>query len=289
MTAGCDAGQAVLLTGASGRLGRRLVRPLGAAGLVLRLTDRTPFPDPVPAAASFTQAELGDPDRIMSLAQGCRAILHFGGIPNEKPGFEAILDANLRGTFHIFEAARKAGARVIFASSNHVIGFHARPGAGGPKLASDCAYRPDTLYGLSKVYGEQLGRLYWDKHGVESVHVRIGTCTDEPENARALSTWLSPVDLAGLCLAAIKAPRTGWAVIWGASANPASFWGADDRAVIDWTPQDSAEPWRARLIDVVRDDPVAEQFQGGSFCSLGMTLPGSTSDHGDEIGNQGRL
>ena len=259
----------VLLTGASGRLGRAVARRLGAAGITLRLTDLRPFPDPLPPGASFTQADLAEAETIAALAEGCRAILHFGGIPNETPGFEVILNANLRGAFHVFEAARKAGARVVFASSNHTIGFHARPDSEDAKLSSDCAYRPDTLYGLSKLYGEQLGRLYWDKHGVESVHLRIGSCTEVPRDARALSTWLSPDDLARLCLAAIGAPRTGWAVVWGASANPASFWAEDDRGVIGWEPQDSAEPWRGQIAGIVSGDPVAERFQGGTFASLG--------------------
>jgi uronate dehydrogenase len=212
---------------------------------------------------------LGEAEAIAGLAQGCRAVLHFGGIPNEKPGYEAILAANLRGTFHVFEAARRAGARVVFASSNHAIGFHERPGSAEARLAADCAYRPDSFYGLSKVYGEQLGRLYWDKHGLESVHVRIGSCTAAPQHARALSTWLSPDDLARLCLAAISAPCTGWAVVWGASANAASFWGRDDRAVIGWEPRDTADGWCEQFAEVVSDDPWAERHQGGSFCSIG--------------------
>jgi uronate dehydrogenase len=260
----------VLLTGASGRLGRGLASSLSAAGIMLRLTDRVPFPNALPADATFSLCELNNGEGIADLAQGCRAILHFGGIPNEKPGFEGILDANLRGAYHVFEAARRARARVVFASSNHAIGFHPRPGPDGERLASDCAYRPDTLYGLSKVYGEQLGRLYFDKHGVESVHLRIGTCTPEPPDARALSTWLSPADLARACHAAILAPRTGWAIIWGASANPASFWGTDDRDVIGWQPLDSAEPWRPTVEGKVSGDPVSEFFQGGSFCTLAM-------------------
>lgn len=261
----------VLLTGASGRLGRDLARRLGAEGVSLRLTDLAPFPGGLPPHATFTLAELGEAEAIAALAQGCRAILHFGGIPNESPGPEAILAANIRGALHVFEAARRTGARVVFASSNHAFGFHKRPGGAADRLAADCTYRPDSLYGLSKVYGEQLGRLYWDKHGVESVHIRIGSCTDEPRDARALSTWLSPGDLARLCLAALSAPRTGWAAVWGASANTATFWGRDDRAVIGWEPRDTADGWRSRLADAVTDDPWAELHQGGGFCSIGRT------------------
>jgi uronate dehydrogenase len=113
-----------------------------------------------------------------------------------------------------------------------------------------------------------MGRLYWDKHGVESVQLRIGSCTATPQDARALATWFSHDDLARCCLAAVDAPRTGWAVIWGASANPASFWGVDDRALLGWEPQDSAEAWRAEIEGRVSGDPLVERFQGGAFCAL---------------------
>ena len=100
----------VLLTGASGRLGHGLAGRLAAAGVALRLTDRHPFPGPLPPGASFTQQDLGDAAGITALAAGCGSILHFGGVPNEGPGIESILDANLRGCFHVYEAARAAGA-----------------------------------------------------------------------------------------------------------------------------------------------------------------------------------
>ncbi|NKC34345.1 NAD-dependent epimerase/dehydratase family protein [Falsiroseomonas selenitidurans] len=262
----------VLLTGAAGRLGRVLAPRLAAAEVALRLTDRRPFPDALPPGASFTPAELEDAAAVAALAEGCRAILHFGAVATEAPGFEAILAANLRGALHVFEAARAAGARVVHASSAHVAGFHDRPAPGGPKLPAGCDYRPDSVYGLSKLYGEQLGRLYWDKHGVESVHLRIGWCAPEPRDALSLSIWLSPDDLARLCLAALSAQRTGWAVVWGASANPASFWDRDDRALIGWHPRDSAEPWRDRVGGVESGDPLAERFQGGRS----VMAPGGT-------------
>jgi uronate dehydrogenase len=114
-----------------------------------------------------------------------------------------------------------------------------------------------------------MGRLYWDKHGVESVNIRIGSCCPAPVDARMLSTWISPADLARLCLCAVTAPRTGWAVVWGASANPDSFWAGDDRALIGWQPQDSAAAFRDRVGHLRSGDPVAERFQGGAFAARG--------------------
>ncbi|MEI6160060.1 MAG: NAD(P)-dependent oxidoreductase, partial [Roseococcus sp.] len=133
----------ILLTGASGALGRMLARELTAAGMTLRMTDIAPFPDPVPAGASFTLADLNHGLTVARLAEGCGAILHFGGVSVEQP-FEEILGPNLRGLYHIYEAARREKARVVFASSNHSIGFHEQ----GQSFDLDCQFRPDGFYGL---------------------------------------------------------------------------------------------------------------------------------------------
>ncbi len=145
----------VLLTGASGKLGRALTRHLAADGWSLRLTDIAPCPDVIPANASFTQADLNDAVTMLRLAEGCGAIVHLGGISVERP-FEEVLGPNIRGLYHIYEAARREQARVIFASSNHSIGFHER----SETIAADTQFQPDGFYGLSKAYGELMGRLY---------------------------------------------------------------------------------------------------------------------------------
>ncbi len=253
----------VLLTGAAGALGRMLAQALAAQGWTLRLTDIAAFPDPLPPRASFQRLDLNDGLALARLAEGCGAILHFGGVSIEQP-FEEILGPNLRGLYHVYEAARRERARVIFASSNHSIGFHERDN----KLDLDCAFRPDGYYGLSKAYGELMGRLYWDKHGVENVNLRIGSCLPEPKEARMLATYLSYADLTRLCIAAVTAPRAGHAVIWGASANPESFWGKDHRDRIGWQPQDSAEAFRSGIAGKKSSDAVIERYQGGAFTAI---------------------
>ena len=277
----------VLLTGAAGNLGRVLARELAAQGWTLRLTDIAPFPDPLPPRATFLRADLNDGVALLRQAEGCGAILHFGGISVEQP-FETVLGPNLRGLHHVYEAARREAARVVFASSNHAIGFHERPQvSGGPihgsgpegpspigpqgnaaKLDADCAFRPDGFYGLAKAYGELMGRLYWDKHGVENVNLRIGSCFPEPTEGRMLATWLSFADLVRLVAAAVAAPRAGHCVIWACSDNPASFWGNDHRARIGWQPRDSAEAFRARIGDKVSGNPVIERYQGGNYTAM---------------------
>jgi uronate dehydrogenase len=253
----------VLLTGASGALGRRLAAALGAEGITLRLTDLAPFPDELPPGASFTPADLNDGVTLLRLAEGCGTILHFGGVSVEQP-FETVLGPNLRGVHHVYEAARRERARVVFASSNHAIGFHER----SEVLDDDCQFRPDGFYGLSKAYGELMGRLYWDKHGVESVAVRIGSSFPEPVDARMLATWLSYADLARLMLACIRAEQVGCAVVWGASANSRmTWWRHDARRRIGWTPQDSSDGYADHVGDKVSGDPVTERYMGGAFCA----------------------
>lgn len=256
----------VLLTGASGALGRELVRRLGAEGWAMRLTDRAPFPDAVPDGCTFETAELGDGPAIGRLAEGCGTVLHFGGASTEV-AFETVLDANIRGAFHVYEAARANQARVVFASSNHSIGFWERT----QPLDADCAHRADGFYGLSKCYTELLGRLYWDKHGVENVNVRIGSCFPEPTDARMLATWFSYGDLTRLVAAATLAPRTGHCVVWGASRNARmTWWRADHRERLGWQPEDSADGWAGQL-EGKRGDPVAERYQGGAYCTMDYT------------------
>jgi uronate dehydrogenase len=254
----------VLLTGASGALGRQLARALAAEGWTLRLTDISPFPDALPTKASFTRADLNDGVAILRLAEGCGAILHFGGISVERP-FEEVLGPNIRGLYHVYEAARREGARVVFASSNHSIGFHERT----ETIDADTRFLPDSYYGLSKAYGELMGRLYWFKHGVESVFVRIGSCFPEPVDARMLATWLSYADLSRLMQRCVLTEKVELSVIWGASNNTRmTWWGKDDREKLGWAPRDSADAFAGQLAGKVSDSPVAERYQGGGFTAM---------------------
>jgi len=257
----------VLMTGASGNLGRALTRALGAQGWTLRLSDIAAFPDPLPAGATFTRADLNDGVTVLRLAEGCGAILHFGGVSVERP-FEEVLGPNIRGLYHVYEAARREKARVLFASSNHSIGFHER----SETIDSTDPFAPDGFYGLSKAYGELMGRLYWHKHGVESVSVRIGSSFPEPTDARMLATWLSYADLAALVTRFVLADSVGCSVIWGASKNSRmTWWGKDDRDAIGWAPQDSADPYAGQLEGKVTDDPVIETHMGGAYCAIDYT------------------
>jgi len=253
----------VLLTGASGMLGRVLAPALAAKGWNLRLTDIAPFPDAVPAGTSFTRADLEDGAMILRLAEGCGTILHFGGISVEHP-FETVIGPNIRGLYHAYEAARREKARMVFASSNHAIGFHER----STVLDDDCTFRPDGYYGLSKAYGELMGQLYWDKHGVDSVFLRIGSCIAEPIDDRMLSTWLSFPDMIRLAERSALAEISGCHVVWGVSNNGRmGWWRGDARELIGWTPEDSVDRYTEQLDGKTSGNPVAERYQGGGFCA----------------------
>lgn len=254
----------ILLTGASGNLGRVLAQHLARQGMTLRLTDIAPFPGDLPPGATFTRADLSDGPAILRLAEGCGTIVHFGGISVEHP-FETVIGPNIRGLYHAYEAARREGARMVFASSNHVVGFHER----SEVLDGDCDMRPDGYYGLSKAYAELMGRLYWDKHGLSSVFLRIGSCTPAPLDDRMLATWLSYGDLSRMVERSVLADVQGCLVIWGASRNARmTWWRGDDRAAIGWEPQDSVDRWTAELDGKTSGNPVAERYQGGGYPAL---------------------
>lgn len=255
-----------LLTGAAGTLGAVLRAPLGQACHRLRLSDRLALDGALDAHEEQQPCDLANRAAVKALLQGVDAVVHLGGISVERP-YEQIAPANLDGVFHLYEAARLAGTRrIVFASSNHVTGGYAR----GTALSPQDPPRPDGYYGLSKLFGEGMARLYWDRYGIESVCLRLGTATAEPPDARALSTWLSHADLQRLVLAALRAPKVGCLTVYGVSANPERWWSEDGWSQIGYSPQDSAEAWRARVgtIDFPAGTPMA-QLQGGSFLGLG--------------------
>lgn len=260
----------VLLTGASGALGRVLARELATLGWTLRLTDIAPFPDPVPAGASFDQVDLADGPGLMRLAEGCGTIAHFGGVSMEEP-FETVLEPNIRGVYHAFEASRRQGARMVYASSHHVAGFYRRT----ESVSAADPVRPDGYYGLSKAYGELMARLYWDKHGLSSVLLRLGVSRPVPTEARMLASWLSHADMTSLVVRSALAEVRGVKVVWGVSNNAAmTWWRDDDRADIGWSPRDTVDGYGDALRERVSDDPVAEAFQGGPFCAKGYDRVG---------------
>ncbi|WP_317442647.1 NAD(P)-dependent oxidoreductase [Streptomyces collinus] len=254
----------VLLTGAAGGLGTLMRSLLPEYGYTLRLFDVRPVPD----APDAITADLGDREALREAVRGVDAVLHLAGISLEAP-FEKILRSNIEGTYNLYEAARLEGVqRIVFASSNHAVGFTPAPRPGEALIPVDTPRRPDTFYGLSKSFGEDLAQLYWDKHGLETVSVRIGSCFPEPTSVRMLSVWMSPADGARLFHAALTADGVGHTVVHGSSANTRLWWDLTSARALGYEPRDDSEPYAEKLIaeqgELDPDNP-AHSLLGGHF------------------------
>ena len=205
---------------------------------------------------------------MLALLDGVDAVVHLGGMSTDGP-FEPILNANIRGMYNLYEAARIKGvARILFASSNHVVGFHKQT----HRLDATAAMRPDGNYGVSKAFGESLSSFYFDRYGIETVCMRIGSSFAKPVDHRMMSTWLSFDDLTELIRCALFAPKVGHTIVYAASDNTPSWWDNRYAAHLGWTPKDSSEPFRAELDATVPHlnpgDPAA-MYQGGKFTTFG--------------------
>ncbi len=258
--------QRLLLTGAAGALGKVLRESLRPGTATLRLSDVAPMA-PAGPGEEVVCCDLAVKTAVDELVRGCDAIVHLGGVSVERP-FEEILEANIKGVFHIYEGARRHGVRrIVFASSNHVIGFHRQ----GEVIDADCVKRPDGYYGLSKSYGEDLSRFYFDRYGIETACVRIGSSFPEPKDRRMLITWLSYRDLTSLVRCCLFAPALGHTIVYGMSANRDAWWDNRAAAHLGFVPQDSSEPFRAKVEPFPPLDPSdpASRFQGGGFVKAG--------------------
>ena len=254
----------IVLTGARGALGSLLRAPLAAMAEELGSTDIREAPADLLPNERFVQADLTDLAAFEALMQGAEMVVHFGAIPDEAP-FEELLGPNFIGAYTVWEAAHRVGARrVVYASSVHAAGM-SETMAG---LDTDAPHDPDTFYGLSKCFAEDMGRMMWKKRGLEAVCLRIMSCTPEPQNARALHTWLSHGDLVRLVEAAVTTPVTGFTVTWGVSANTRAPVSNHKVAFLGYRPRDNAEDWADRLLPTPKtpdpSDP-AQRSLGGPF------------------------
>ncbi len=275
------AGRRVLVTGAAGHIGRLACPGLAARGWRVRGLDRRPLDGvdglsgPDPAAV----ADIRDDAALDHALSGVDAVVHLAGISTEAP-FAAILEANIDGTYRVFDAARRAGARrIVFASSNHALGFTPRTSLAGVDLPP----RPDTYYGLSKVFGEALGRLYTDRYGMEVVCLRIGSWIDRPVTPRHLSTWLSPADGVRLLHAALTAPDVGFAVAYGISANTRAWWDLAPARALGYLSVDDAEDYAAEVLaEHGEPDPGDPEtaLLGGDFAGPDYDAPASATAGG---------
>ncbi|MDB5749803.1 MAG: udh [Ramlibacter sp.] len=257
----------LLLTGAAGALGRQLRPRLRARCSLLRVSDVAAMEVPG-EGEEVVQAALEDRAAVHALVAGMDAVVHLGGVSTEQP-FDAILPANIVGVYNLYEAARLHQVRrIVFASSNHVTGFYRQDQV----IDAAMPVRPDGYYGLSKAFGENLSRFYFDRYGIETVCLRIGSSFPEPKDRRMLATWLSYRDLERLVVASLTAPVVGHSIVYGMSDNATSWWDNTSARHLGYRPQDSSEPFRAgaeaRQPQLDLQDPTAI-FQGGGYVRIG--------------------
>jgi uronate dehydrogenase len=257
----------VLITGAAGSLGGELRKCEPRLAPHVRLTDLHSVTGPA-SHEEDAPCDLADFDGVMAAMAGCDAVVHLGAKSTEG-GWQEVLQSNIVGTYNIFEAARRCGVkRIVYASSIHAVGYYER----NQTIDAAAPMKPDSLYGVSKTFGENLASFYFDKFGIESVCLRIGSCYPEPADRRHLITWLSFRDFRQLVQRCLSAPRVGHLISYATSNNDQSFWDNRLASILGYKPQDNAEDYRGKVFAKIEqgdpNDP-AVRFQGGSFCAMG--------------------
>jgi len=263
----------LVLTGAAGRLGSYLREPMTKMADELVSTDIVDDIGKLYPGESYIKGDLASLDDMLKVLEGADMVVHMGAYADEGP-FEKLLGPNFVGAYNIWEAAYRHGLkRVIYGSSIHAVGMHPK----NEFIGTDVPHRPDTFYGLAKCFAEDLGRMYWDKRGLESVHMRILSCA-QVTNARALGSWLSYDDLIQLVERSIDTPVTGFTVVYGVSNN--------DRAPVDnslasflgYRPKDNAEQFAK---EILANEPPMDphnpnhMLQGGPFAGVELGNSGT--------------
>lgn len=262
----------ILLTGAAGRLGSYLREPMLDLADEVISTDIVADIGTLYARETYRPADLAKLDEVLPLLEGVDMVVHFGAIPDEAP-FEQILGPNIIGAYNIWEAAYRHGVRrVVYASSIHAVGLHARQDF----IGVDAPHRPDTFYGLAKCFAEDLARMYWEKRGLEAVCLRILSCA-QVTSARALGTWLSYDDLIHLVNRAVDTPTTGFAVIYGVSNNDRAPVDNSKASFLGYRPKDNAEQFAKQVLaaEPAPDPKDPDQMcHGGPFASVPLGQSG---------------
>jgi uronate dehydrogenase len=262
-------GMKVVMTGAAGGVATMLRPVLAGRFDELVLSDRRPIEDLGPGER-FVAADLGDLAQMERLLADADGLIHLGG-QSVEADWDAVLQANIAGLYNTYEAARRQGCRrIIFATTNHVVGFYRRQ----QTIDHTAMLRPDTRYGVSKAFGEALGRMYADKHGLRILNIRIGNVGARPLDIRRLSIWISPRDLAQLIGIGLEHPELHFEIVYGASRNVRAWWNNRNAYRLGYQPQDEAEDHAAIAHEASRAEPedaLSDQFQGGIFCAMEFT------------------
>lgn len=265
----------LVLTGAAGRLGSYLREPLAKLAGELVSTDIVEEIGNLYPGETYVKADLAELGDMMKVLEGADMVVHFGAIADEAP-FEELLGPNFIGAYNVWEAAHTHGLkRVVYASSIHAVGMYPK----NEFIGTDVAHRPDTFYGLAKCFAEDLGRMYWEKRGLESVHMRILSCA-QVNNARALGSWLSYDDLIHLVTRCIETPVTGFSVVYGVSNNDRAPVNNSLAHFLGYQPKDNAEQFAK---EVLANEPEMDpqnpnhMCHGGPFAGVELGQSGTAS------------
>lgn len=234
----------VLLTGASGRIGQVIREGLRDV-YSLVLFNRSSVDDLL-HNEKLVRGDVADDGAVEEAMAGVDAVVHLAGEANEASFRQRLLPANLLGTYNVFEAARTAGVRrVVYASSNHAVGFHPVEEV----LDEKTTWYPDSMYGVTKCFGEATGRYYAKAAGMEVVCLRIGSFQERPKDERQLATWISYPDTVRLVRCALEAPHITYEVVYGVSNNTRNRWDLTRaRRVLGYNPVDDAETYAEELL-----------------------------------------
>jgi uronate dehydrogenase len=260
----------VALSGASGNIGQVLRPALLKLGYALRSAGGRRALTPLAPEEEVCHGDMRDAAFVDQLLAGVDVLIHMAGTSVER-SLPEVIENNLRGLHSVYEGARRHHVRrIVFASSNHAVGMHSVD----TKLDLDCDLRPDGFYGLSKVWGEAMTRMYWDKHGIEGISLRIGTAIERPTEFRHLSTWLGNDDLVQLINRCITVPDIGYLAVWGVSANTRSYWNNAGAANLGYQPVQNSEDYADAIMKRPNPlNPVAQRYQGGGFVTIDYTPP----------------
>jgi uronate dehydrogenase len=257
----------LLITGAGGDVGRRIT-PLLKSAYEVVLSDKKPFDDPY--GLPFIAADVRDRASIDRAVAGIDGIIHLGGHPVDGP-WDLVRDVNIDGCYNVFEAARVAGVkRIVFASSNHAVGFYSR----SEKIPHDVTVLPDSRYGVSKAFGEALGAFYALKYGLKVTSLRIGNVNEKPLDVRRLAIMVHPEDLVQLMRIGLDHPGIINEVFYGASGNTRAWWDNSRAEAFGYRPKHNAEDFAAEAAAIDAKQPydtVSAFYQGGTFCASEYT------------------
>ena len=255
--------QRVLITGAAGDIGSRLRQSLRGVYPVLRLSDIAPLGEAA-EGEELMPADVTNAAAMEKICEGVDGVVHLGGMAVEN-NWDVILNSNIIGVYNLFEAARKQGVkRIVFATSNHAVGFYRRDTV----IDHTVTVKPDSRYGLSKAFGEAVGSLYADKYGLEVLCIRIGNVADKPIDKRRLAIWISPGDLTQLVRIGLEHPEIKYEIVYGVSDNARSWYDNSNAFRLGYRPEDKAEDYAEAVLAVEPEHApgdITEIYQGGTF------------------------